>query len=397
MEWKKRITKILKKKNNDQIKQVNKQVEKSKQTKDEEESLITKGKAGDREEKEQSFLQTRLGWNKIFDHPIPKHANDVTYTLGGTIIVLGIVQLITGVILQQFYIPDSSTIPGAYESVAQIAKSFDLMFVRNLHYWGAQFLLIIALLHMARVFISGAYKRPREIQWLAGVGLLVMLFAFSYTGTVLKWDQEATEALEHQTGTAKMMGPLGSFLTQGFAPNVSLLARLYAFHVTVIPALAIPILGLHLILVRLNGISVPKVVDRYKHLIPAVQEKVPFSTHIIRMFVYGSAVTVLAIIISLLWSAPLYFKGIEGIEITKPPWFLLWLYPLENIFGVAAIAYTTGLVIILLAAVPLVDRREITDPRKRKKMMKAMFALLFIFVGLMVAGSILPSMQHATG
>jgi ubiquinol-cytochrome c reductase cytochrome b subunit len=395
MEWKKRITKILKKKNNDQIKQVNKQVEKSKQTK--EESLITKGKAEDREEKERSLLQTRLGWNKIFDHPIPKHANDVTYTLGGTIIVLGIVQLITGVILQQFYIPDSSTIPGAYESVAQIAKSFDLMFVRNLHYWGAQFLLIIALLHMARVFISGAYKRPREIQWLAGVGLLVMLFAFSYTGTVLKWDQEATEALEHQIGTAKMMGPLGSFLTQGFAPNVSLLARLYAFHVTVIPALAIPILGLHLILVRLNGISVPKVVDRYKHLIPAVQEKVPFSTHIIRMFVYGSAVTVLAIIISLLWSAPLYFKGIEGIEITKPPWFLLWLYPLENIFGVAAIAYTTGLVIILLAAVPLVDRKEITDPRKRKKMMKAMFALLFIFVGLMVAGSILPSMQHATG
>jgi ubiquinol-cytochrome c reductase cytochrome b subunit len=395
MEWKKRITKILKKKNNDQIKQVDKQVEKSKQTK--EESLITKGKAEDREEKEQSFLQTRLGWNKIFDHPIPKHANDVTYTLGGTIIVLGIVQLITGVILQQFYIPDSSTIPGAYESVAQIAKSFDLMFVRNLHYWGAQFLLIIALLHMARVFISGAYKRPREIQWLAGVGLLVMLFAFSYTGTVLKWDQEATEALEHQIGTAKMMGPLGSFLTQGFAPNVSLLARLYAFHVTVIPALAIPILGLHLILVRLNGISVPKVVDRYKHLIPVVQEKVPFSTHIIRMFVYGSAVTVLAIIISLLWSAPLYFKGIEGIEITKPPWFLLWLYPLENIFGVAAIAYTAGLVIILLAAVPLVDRKEITDPRKRKKMMKAMFALLFIFVGLMVAGSILPSMQHATG
>jgi quinol-cytochrome oxidoreductase complex cytochrome b subunit len=61
---------------------------------------------------------------------------------------------------------------------------------------------------------------------------------------------------------------------------------------------------------------------------------------------------------------------------------------------VAAIAYTTGLVIILLAAVPLVDKKEITDPRKRKKMMKAMFALLFIFVGLMVAGSILPSMQH---
>lgn len=242
--------------------------------------------------------------------------------------------------------------------------------------------------------MSGAYKKPREIQWLAGVGLLVVLFGFSYSGTVLKRDQVATEALKHQIGTAKLMGPLGSFLTEDFVPNVSLLSRLYAFHVTVIPALTIPVLGLHLLLVRLNGISVPKVVDKYKHLVPAVKEKVPFSKHIIRMFVNGSAVTVLAIIISLIWSAPLYFKGIEGIEITKPPWLLIWLYPLEDVFGVPAIAYTTGLVIILLAAIPLIDRTETTDPRSRKRIIKAMFALLFIFVGLLILGSILPSTQH---
>jgi hypothetical protein len=78
-------------------------------------------------------------------------------------------------------------------------------------------------------------------------------------------------------------------------------------------------------------------------------------------------VTILAVVISLLWSAPLYFKGIEGIEITKPPWFLLWLYPLENIFGVAAIAYTTGLVIILLAAVPMVTCRQKGNYRSKKK------------------------------
>jgi ubiquinol-cytochrome c reductase cytochrome b subunit len=349
---------------------------------------------------EEHLLETRLGWSKLFGYPIPKHANEVTYTLGGTIVVLGIVQLITGIILQQFYIPSSSSNPGAYESVTQIANSANLAFVRNLHYWGANILLIIALLHMARVFVAGAYKKPREIQWLAGVGLLVMLFAFSYTGTVLKWDQEGEEALAHQTGISKTMGPLGVFLVQQFAPNVSLLTRIYALHVTLIPTLVIPVLGIHLILIRLNGISTPKIVDRYKRLISStVEEKtVPFSTHMKRMFVYGAAVTVIAIILSLLSSAPLYFKAVEGIEVTKPPWYLLWLYPLENAFGMPAISYTTGLVIILLAAVPLVDRKDIaTDPRVRKKMIKAMFGLMLIFTALLILGSVLPSMQHNTG
>src|SRR5919197_1634869 len=347
---------------------------------------------------EERLLETRLGWNKLFGYPIPKHANEVTYTLGRTTVVLGIVPLITGIILQQFYIPSSSSTPGAYESVTQIANNANLAFVRNLHYWGANILIVIALLHMARVFIAGAYKKPREVQWLAGVGLLAMLFAFSYTGTVLKWDQEGEEALAHQIGISKTMGPLGVFLTQQFAPNVSLLTRIYALHITLIPTLAIPVLGLHLILIRLNGISTPKIVDRYKHLVPTMEKTVPFSTHIKRMFVYGAAVTAIAVILSLWSSAPLYFKAVEGIEVTKPPWYLLWLYPLENVFGMPAISYASGLMIILLAAVPLVDKKDTaTDPRVRKKMIKAMFGLLLIFTALLILGSVLRSIQHNTG
>jgi len=149
-------------------------------------------------------------------------------------------------------------------------------------------------------------------------------------------------------------------------------------------------------LITLNGISSPKVIDRYKHHVSAIGETVPFSTHIKKMFLNGAVVTIIVILFSLFSSAPLYFKGVESIEVTKPPWFLLWLYPLENIFGIPAIAFTTGLVIILLAAIPIVDRNEITNPKHRKKMMKAMFALLIIFVVLIIAGSVLPPMQHNT-
>ena len=175
----------------------------------------------------ETFLQSRLGWDKIFSHPIPKHANNATYTLGGMLLVLGVVQGITGVILQQFYHPHPTS-PGAYEALLQIVSRMDLSFVRNLHYWGAQFMIIIALLHMVRIFISGSYKKPREIQWLAGIGLLGLLFAFTFSGTVLKWDQEAVEALGHQVELGNTIGAIASFFTTQFAPTVPLLTRLYA-------------------------------------------------------------------------------------------------------------------------------------------------------------------------
>ncbi len=350
------------------------------------------------------FLQTRLGWDKIFSHPIPKHANDATYTLGGMILVLGIVQGISGIILQQFYHPHPVS-PGAYESLIQIVSRLDLSFVRNIHYWGAQFMIIIALLHMMRVFISGSYKKPREMQWLAGVGLLALLFAFTFTGTVLKWDQEAVEALGHQVELGDTIGAIGSFFTTQFAPSIPLLARLYASHVTVIPILTLPVLALHLALIRLLGLSIPKTQKQHEQQLRNLNEdpysvtelgqaKVPFSTHVKRMFVYGIAVTIIVIILSIILPAPLSMKGVEGIEITKPPWYLLWMFPLEDLFGLGIIPYVTALIVILLAAIPLVDRKEVTEPAKRKAMIIGMFVLIAIFVGLMIIGAVTPVGQH---
>jgi quinol-cytochrome oxidoreductase complex cytochrome b subunit len=345
-------------------------------------------------DKIETFLQTRIGWDKIFSHPIPKHANNVTYTLGGMLLVLGIVQGITGVILQQFYHPHPSS-PGAFDSIVQIASTAHLSFVRNLHYWGAQFMVVITLLHMIRVFISGSYKKPREIQWLAGVGLLILLFAFTFTGTILKWDQEAVEALGHQVELGGAIGAIGSFFTTQFTSIVPLLTRLYASHVTVIPVLALPVLALHLALIRLLGISSPKVED--PRLAPAansIEENVPFSTHVKRMLVYGAAVTIIAIILSIISSAPLTMRGIEGIEVTKPPWYLLWMFPLEDVFGLGVIPYVSGIIVIILAAIPLVDRKQVTDPRKRKAMIIGMFVLIAIFISLMIAGAIAPIEEH---
>lgn len=338
------------------------------------------------------FLRTRLGWDRVFSHPIPKHANNFTYTLGGTLLVLRVVQGITGVILQQFYHPHPVEL-GAYDSLLEIVSRPDLAFVRNLHYWGAQFMVIIVLLHMVRVFISGSYKKPREVQWLAGVGLLALLFGFTFSGTILKWDQEAVEALGHQVEVAETMGALGSVFTSQLSPDIPLLVRLYAAHVTVIPILALPVLALHLALVRLLGISSP-MVRRGMQLIPVMQEKVAFSTHVKRMLAYGIGNTIITIAVSSIVPATLTMRGIEGIEITKPPWYLLWIFPLEDAVGLGVIPFVNTIIMIILAAVPLVDRKADTDPRRRKAMIVAMFLLISIFIGLMIAGAVTPIAGH---
>jgi quinol-cytochrome oxidoreductase complex cytochrome b subunit len=124
------------------------------------------------------------------------------------------------------------------------------------------------------------------------------------------------------------------------------------------------------------------------------QAKVPFSSHVKRMFVYGIAVTIIVIILSIIVPAPLSMKGVEGIEITKPPWYLLWMFPLEDLFGLGIIPYVSALIVVLLAAIPLVDRKETTEPSKRKAMIVGMFILIAIFLALMIAGAVTPLGEH---
>jgi len=338
------------------------------------------------------FLNSRLGWNRIFQHPVPAHANNFSYTIGGTLIVLGILQGITGVIVQQFYSPMPET-GGAYDSVVIMLNSTEISFVRSLHYWGAQIMVFLTLLHLIRVFVSDSYKKPRELQWIAGMILLLLLFGFTFSGTILKWDQEAVEALAHQTEAAETIGSFGNLFTSQFAPGVSLLARLYAAHVTVLPAITIPILGLHLLLVRLLGISVP-ILKKNGKLIPATTRTMTFSSHVKRMIFYGMIAVIVTVVISAILPAPLGMRGVDGIEITKPPWYLLWIFPLEDAFGISSIPVVSVIIISIIASAPLFNRTPHTNHRTKKLMIIAMFGVIAIFIGLMIGGALVPIGSH---
>jgi len=172
-----------------------------------------------------SRLKERLGWSVILDHKVPKHSNDFGYCLGGLTLSAITVLVVTGVILEQFYHPAPEEAYATIDFV--ITQVSGGAFVRNLHFWAAQFATVIVGLHMIRVLVAGAYKKPRELQWLVGAALLFLTGAFMFTGTVLKWDQEAVEGLGHNVELAEGLGALGYWFVPNFARDVPLLTRLF--------------------------------------------------------------------------------------------------------------------------------------------------------------------------
>ena len=126
-------------------------------------------------------------WNNL-RKPVPVHVN-WAFTLGSALIILLIVQLLTGLLLMVYYKPSAEE---AFGSIEVITNDVPMgWFVRSLHNWGSHLIVIVALLHMVRVFIYGGYKRPRELTWIVGVLLLSVILGFGFTGYLLPWDQVA--------------------------------------------------------------------------------------------------------------------------------------------------------------------------------------------------------------
>src|SRR5215204_3105938 len=182
------------------------------------------------------------------------------HTLGSAALTAFIVQTITGVILAMYYVPDPDK---AYESIRYITDDLTLgWLVRGMHRWGASVFIILLFLHMGRVFLYGAYKYPRELNWLVGVILLTLALAEGLTGYLLPWDQTAYWATVvgiNLNGTGPFVGPfLSQFLRGGDEIGANTLTIFYALHMLLLPGALIALITLHLYLVvRLGVVSPP--------------------------------------------------------------------------------------------------------------------------------------------
>jgi menaquinol-cytochrome c reductase cytochrome b subunit len=180
-------------------------------------------------------------------------------TLGSAALTAFLVQAITGVILAMYYEP---TPTGAYSSIQNITDHLTLgWLVRGMHRWGASVFIILMFLHMGRVFLFGAYKYPRELNWIIGVLILVSGMMEGFTGYLLPWDQTAYWATVvgiNLNGTAPFLGPfIAQFLRSGQEIGADTLTRFYSLHMLVLPAAIAGLIGLHLYLVVRLGVTSP--------------------------------------------------------------------------------------------------------------------------------------------
>ena len=189
---------------------------------------------------------------------VPKGTNWF-YTLGSATMFAFLNQAITGVFLAMYYRPSANE---AYESTRHLTNEVFLgEFVRGMHKWGSSVMVILVFLHMGRTFFFGAYKYPRELNWVIGVVLLILTMLMSFSGYLLPFDQRsywATVVGVNLNGTGPLVGPyLSDFLYGGPEFNATTLSRFYAIHMMLVPGLIAALIGAHLYLVAKLGTTAP--------------------------------------------------------------------------------------------------------------------------------------------
>lgn len=199
------------------------------------------------------------GLQKFLNKPVPIHATRLPFCLGGVTFFFFFVQVVTGILLTFYYRPTTAE---AYDSILFIMNNVTFgWLIRSIHIWAANLMIVSVILHMLRVYVYGAYKKPRELNWMAGVLLLVSTLGLGFTGYLLPWDQLAYWATTVGTeiaGSVPLIGqPIMLLLRGGEGITDLTLTRFYGIHVIVLPLAIILLLGLHFVMIRRQGISGP--------------------------------------------------------------------------------------------------------------------------------------------
>ncbi len=347
------------------------------------------------------WIDERLGLEAL-SYPVPAHANNVLYTLGGITLVGVIVLIGTGIYLTQFYHGDPTQARQSVEYIITTARLGE--FFRSLHFWMANLVTITLLLHALRVFVTGSYRAPRELNWMVGVGLLAIMLGLVFTGTVLKWDQEGWEALQHNEEIGELVGGLGIWFTPELTTSTPILQRLFIAHVAILPMLLLGLIAVHFLLVKHHGVSS---LPGHEQQRPAgrtdaaqameTEGHVHFTNHLLHIAGWGLLLTAIGSLLALIVSAPLGEVIEPGEEKTKPLWMFLPLYPFEDWFGIKALLWLPIAALGALAAIPFVDRFRSSALRRRWLLIGAAVVTIAFLVSIAIYAQISTPAEHLPG
>jgi ubiquinol-cytochrome c reductase cytochrome b subunit len=329
-------------------------------------------------------IQLRNLWNAFADRPIPGGASWF-YVLGTSLLFIFILQMLSGIVLALYYAP---TPDHAYASVKFIQNEAPFgSFVRGMHHWGASFMVVFVALHMLRVFVFGAYKKPREIIWLLGVGLIALVGGFAFTGYLLPWDQKAywaTVVGTNVAGTVPVVGGLLLRIVRGGTELGNLaLSRFFAIHTYILPWGLALFAGMHIFLLERAGAggswkSLEKTPGKSEPLFP--NQLFKDSIFILIIFIALAAFAVLS-------PAPLEPQAdpTDSSYNPRPEWYFYFVFQMlrifEGKFEVVGTIILPTIAVIALILLPFLDRNPERAPQKRVLMMAvAGFAVVTISV-----------------
>jgi len=210
-----------------------------------------------------SWIEERFDLSGIYHFTekkvVPVHKYHFWYGIGGIVMFLFVVQAVTGILLLLYYRPSADN---AYESVEFIMTTVRFgWLIRSIHSWGANVMIFVLFVHMFSTFFMKAYRKPRELTWITGVVLLILSLAFGFSGYLLPWSKLSYFATKVGTEMAAVVPLVGHslliLLRGGEDVTGATLTRFFGFHVALLPAITMIFLGVHLLLIQAQGMSVP--------------------------------------------------------------------------------------------------------------------------------------------
>ncbi|MDA8238699.1 MAG: cytochrome bc complex cytochrome b subunit [Chloroflexi bacterium] len=318
---------------------------------------------------------------------IPAEAR--TLYFGGIALFLFGIQVATGTLLALYYKP---TPDAAYDSVLFMMSDVSFgWLIRSVHHWAANLMILFVVLHLLRVFFQAAYKYPRELTWVIGIGLLGITMVFGFTGYLLPWDQRAYWATVVGTEIAGSVPLIGDqlllLLRGGVDVTEATLSRFFGLHVLVLPLVLGGLLAVHLTLVHQLGLANPKRPDPRGR--PPEGKTVPFfPNYVLDELIAWYILLALLVVLASLFPAGLEAQAnpLETPPHTKPEWYFLGVYELLKLVPriVGILAPIGGL--FLLTVLPFLDRNPEVLARRRKLAVGTATVVLVAGIALTVRG-----------
>lgn len=293
---------------------------------------------------------------ELTNEPVPNHLKRWWFCLGGTPAYLFVVQIVTGILLAFYYEPSPKS---AYESVRYISQEAAFgWYLRSVHKWGATLMIAAVILHQMRVYFTGAYRKPRELNWCVGMCLLLCTLVTGFTGYSLVYEQLSYWGATVGANITDTVPFAGGFMKKlmlaGDIYNERTLPRFFMLHAAVLPVTIVMLLGIHITLLRLQGVTEFEFEDEPKD---APKHFNFFPDHLYSELIIGLVLMILLSTLATILPATIGPKAdpLTTPEVIKPEWFFYVTFRWLKLFSGTAAVLSMGFIVFTMFVWPFID------------------------------------------